>query len=147
MGSEKIKKARERFLLDKFLECQGLTPTSIGTPEPPSPDFLIELDGRKVGIEITEIYPLSPRSHSGLDGPSPPQAIESRGEKVVSLAKEAYFRRNDSPLLVTVVFSNIETIRKKEKREKLAELIADEVEDGFKSSGNRGQKTRLLHGC
>lgn len=129
MGSEKRKKARERFLLDRFLECQGLTPTSIGTPEPPSPDFLIELDGRKVGIEITEIYPQSPRSYSGLDGPGPPQAIESRGGKIVSLAKEAYFRRNDSPLLVTVVFSNIETIRRKEEHEKLAELIALEVED------------------
>ncbi len=128
MGSKKDreKKARERFLLDRFLECQRLTPTRIDTPEPPGPDFSLDLDGRKVGIEVTEIYALSPNSDSGVQALRLPQAIEKRSDRIVSLAKKAYFQRNDLPVLVTIVFSNIDAMRNKDE---IAELIVREVED------------------
>jgi hypothetical protein len=95
MGSEKRKKAREKFLLDRFLEHQGMAPASIETPEPPGPDFSIELDGYKVGIELTEVFAQSPESGARLQSPNLPQAIESRSELIVSIAKKAYFQRNN----------------------------------------------------
>ena len=129
MGSEEKKAARERFLLDRFLECQGLTPESIEKLEPPGPDFSIEIEGCKIGIELTEIFGLSPKSGARLDSRYIPQAIESRSELIVSRAREAYFQRNDAPVLATIVFSNLDTISKKEQREEISQLIAHEVED------------------
>jgi hypothetical protein len=122
MGSEEKKAARERFLLDRFLECQGLTLASVEKLEPSGPDFSIELDGCKVGIELTEIFALSPKS--GV-----PQAVESRSELIVLRAREAYFQSNNTPVLATIVFSNLDASGKKKQMEEIAQLIAYEVED------------------
>jgi hypothetical protein len=129
MGSEEKKKGREKFLLDRFLESQGLTPVGIETPEPPGPDFQIELNGSKIGIELTEIFGLIPKSGSGLHSRDIPQAVESRSELIVLRAREAYFQRNNPPVLVTIVFSNLDPSNKKERMEQTAQLIAREVED------------------
>ncbi len=129
MGSEEKKKAREKFLLDRFLESQGLTPASIETPEPPGPDFSIEINGCKVGIELTEIFGLSPKSGARLHSRDIPQAVESRSELIVSRAREAYFQRNNPPVLATIVFSNLDASGKKEQMEETAQLIACEIED------------------
>jgi len=51
---DSAKKQHERFLLDRFLELQGISPACIEARE--SPDFLIDLEGRKVGIEVTELF-------------------------------------------------------------------------------------------
>jgi hypothetical protein len=129
MGSENKKKAREKFLLDRFIEHQGITPTSIETPEPPGPDFSIEIDDCKVGIELTEIFVRSPKSGARPQSSDLPQAVESRPERIVSGAREAYFQRNNPPVLVNIVFSNLDSIEKKEQIEEVAHLIAREVED------------------
>jgi hypothetical protein len=129
MGSEERKKSREKFLLDRFLESQGLTPASIETPAPPGPDFSIDLNGSKIGIELTEVFGLIQKSGAGLHSRDIPQAVESRSELIVSRAKDAYFQRNNLPVLVTIVFSNLDPSNKREQTEQTARLIACEVED------------------
>ena len=57
---DSAKKQHERFLLDRFLELQGISPTSIKPLDPP--DFLIDLEGRRVGIEVTELFIRSSKS-------------------------------------------------------------------------------------
>jgi len=51
---DSAKKQHERFLLDRFLELQGISPARIQEFE--SPDFLIDIEGREVGIEVTELF-------------------------------------------------------------------------------------------
>jgi hypothetical protein len=46
MSSDEKKRRRERFLLDRFLEQEGIKPKSIDQLKPPNPDFVIDLDGR-----------------------------------------------------------------------------------------------------
>jgi hypothetical protein len=76
MESNDKKKRREKFLLDRFLEHQGMAPTRIDPGE--SPDFLINLDGRTVGIEVTELFIQRCNSEARLLPKDPPlQAIES----------------------------------------------------------------------
>jgi hypothetical protein len=58
MGSEEKKEARERFLLERFLQRQGLISAGIEKLKAPEPDFSIEVDGRKIGVELTEIFAL-----------------------------------------------------------------------------------------
>jgi hypothetical protein len=129
MGSEEKKEARERFLLERFLESQGVIPASIEKLRAPEPDFSIEVDGRKIGVELTEIFALSPKSGVPLSSRDLPQAIESRSDLIVSKARETYFQRNNPPVLATIVFSNLDTSAKKEQIQEIALSLASEVAD------------------
>jgi len=76
MESDDKKKQREKFLLDRFFEHQGITPTRIDPGE--SPDFLVDIDGRTVGIEVTELFIQRCNSEARLLPEEPTlQAIES----------------------------------------------------------------------
>jgi hypothetical protein len=121
MDSEK--KRHERFLLDRFLERQEITPTCIHPFE--SPDFLIELEGRKVGIELTELFKRSNRSeaHPQLKDKPLLQAVESITDLIVSKARKIYFDAGNPPVQSTILFSDQLTADKK-KADQIAELIA-----------------------
>ncbi|HEY1809934.1 MAG TPA: hypothetical protein VGG42_15325 [Acidobacteriaceae bacterium] len=129
MSSDEKKRRRERFLLDRFLEKQGMKPKSIDQLEPPSPDFLIDLDGRLVGIEITEIFIRPDNSIKYPRAAEEPllQEIESITDHIVSQAREIYFQANNALVLSTIVFAQI--TRDKQDGRRVAELIADKVED------------------
>lgn len=104
------KKQRERFFLDRFLEHQGLSPTCIQQPEPPDPDALIDLEGRRVGIELTEIFVRSGRkrskTHPQSRGEPLPQAVETITDQIASTAREFYLDEGNPPALATIVFSS-----------------------------------------
>ena len=101
MGS--AKKRRERFLLERFLEHQGISPTCIQELE--SPDFLIDIEERSVGIEVTELFIRSGKSeaHPRPEGPLL-QAVEKTTDLIVSKAREIYFDGGNPPVLSTIVF-------------------------------------------
>jgi hypothetical protein len=127
MESDDKKKRRERFLLDRFLEHQGTTPTSVDPGE--SPDFIITLDGRTVGIELTELFIQRCNSEERLLPRDPPlQAIESISVQIVSKAHEIYFDANNPPVLSHIVFSNRITPVDKRKGDQIAKLIADQIQ-------------------
>jgi hypothetical protein len=124
---DSAKKQHERFLLDRFLEHQGITPTNIDPGE--SPDFLISLDGRAVGIEVTELFIQRCNSGTRLLPEDPPlQAIESISTQIVSKAREIYFDANNPPVLSHIVFSTRMTPFDKRKGNQIAKLIADQIQ-------------------
>lgn len=146
MGSDEKKKQHERFLLDRFLEKQGMTPEHIQQPDPPDPDFLIELDGRKVGIEMTEIFVRSKESNlhpQPTEGPLL-QAVESVTDVIVSKARKIYFRANNPLVLSTITFTARMTLNGN-KRDQTAEWIADTVRDIISLDSSVGDWKPTMH--
>jgi hypothetical protein len=121
------KKQRERFFLNQFLERKGITPTGITPSE--TPDFLMELEGRTVGIEITEIFvqgsEWKPSPH--FTGDLPLQARETYENRIVSRAERIYSETVKPLISVFIVFSN--GINYATNRDGVAELIAHQVTD------------------
>ena len=109
MTSDEKKRQRERFLLDRFLERQGIKPKSIDQLKPPNPDFVIDFDGRMVGIEMTEIFIRFNKPKEYPRGAEEPllQEVESITDKIVSQAREVYLKANDTPVLADIRFSQI----------------------------------------
>ncbi len=124
---DSAKKQHERFLLDRFLELQGITPTDIVPRE--HPDFLIDLEGRKVGIEVTELFTQRCNSdpHLRPEGPLL-QAREQVCTQIVSKAREIYFDTNNPPVLSHILFSDRIIPADKRKGDQIAKLIADQIQ-------------------
>jgi hypothetical protein len=120
VSSEEKKKLQEMFFLDQFLKLQGISPKSVDHRTPPDPDFLIDLDGRKVGIELTAL-------HIRKTKKNPLKAGESCTDKIVSEARRIYFEAGNPPVLTTVVFST-RFVPEKCRRDDIAKLIADQVQ-------------------
>jgi hypothetical protein len=114
-------------LLDRFLEHQGITPTGIVGRE--SPDFLVDLDGRVVGIEVTELFTQRCNSdpHLRPEGPLL-QAREQVCTQIVSKAREIYFDTNNPPVLSHILFSDRIIPADKRKGDQIAKLIADQIQ-------------------
>src|SRR5271157_944626 len=121
------KKQHERFLLDRFLELQGISPTCIEESDPP--DFLINLEGRTVGVEVTELFIRSKKSGAHTQPEEEPllQAAESITNLIVSKAWKIYFDAGNPPVLSTIWFSDRITLDKK-KGDQIAELIARQIQ-------------------
>ena len=124
MGS--ANKQRERFFLDQFLEIQGISPISVQQFDPP--DFLIDLEGRKVGIEVTELFIRTVRSkaHHLPTKDILLQELESITDRIVSKAREIYLNAGNPLVLSTIVFSNRITVD--QNRDQISELIAHQIQ-------------------
>ncbi len=137
MGSDEKKRRHERFLLDRFLKQRRLRPKSIEQPKPPNPDFIINLDGRMVGIEMTEIFIRSDKSTNHLQSTEGLllQEFESITDHIVSQAREIYFETNDTLVLSKILFSQV--TRDKRKRRQIAEMIAHKIQDMVSGSSSK----------
>ena len=54
MPSPASRKLKERFLVERFLDISGIS-GSIGDDRE-APDFELTVDGRTVGLEVTELF-------------------------------------------------------------------------------------------
>ena len=97
MSASDFKKQHERFLLDQFFEALDV-PLSI-VEERENPDFLVCLDGRKVGVELTFLF-ISHQTNGHL-----PQAHESISDRIVLRAQCLYQESSAPPVRVGVCFS------------------------------------------
>jgi len=123
---DSAKKQHERFLLDRFLELQGISPTSVEPRDPP--DFLIDLEGRKIGIEVTELFIRSrSKGHPRPEGKPFLQDIESITNQIVSTARKIYFDAGNPLLKAEIWFSDQITLDKK-KGDQVAKLIANQIQ-------------------
>ena len=129
MSSDEKKRRREKFFLERFLELRGIKPRNVEQLQPPNPDFLINLDGRMVGIEITEIFIQPDKSNNYQRGADELllQEIDSFKDRIVSEAQKVYFETNGTSVLATITFSHVPRAKKNSKQ--IAELIADKVRD------------------
>lgn len=79
--TRKTQKDLERFYLESFLDVGGMVTNGIHEGEPP--DFLIEMDGVSVGVEVTE-HDSSAKGARGL----PRRAVEEEWKHLVTLLRE-----------------------------------------------------------
>src|SRR5262245_24833838 len=112
------KKARERFLLERFLSEASLTAEIIEERE--APDFLIAFEGRKIGIEITELY------IDRIPGQPLLQVQESVSDRILAQARSLYDSTPGLPLYVRVLFNSaydFSSLQRSRIAEDLAQLV------------------------
>lgn len=107
-------KLRERFLLEQFFRTAVLSAQI--EEEREAPDFLVRVEGRLVGIEVTEIF----ISH---DSERPLQAQEAISDRVVARACQRYYERGGPPAHVSVCFNPGADLRAI-KRDDIAEALS-----------------------
>ena len=78
MDKREGKRRRERFYLEHFLRLMGIKPQGIECDE--SPDCLVGIDGKRLGIEVTEFH----SSARGTGGYSR-RLIEQEWEKLQAM--------------------------------------------------------------
>jgi hypothetical protein len=91
------RKLRERQLLEAFIRL--LRVEAVVVDEREAPDFILRVDGRTVGVELTELYVED-------DGQAlPPKARESLATRVVAQARHLYESMGGKPLHVAIGFT------------------------------------------
>ncbi|MBA6316896.1 hypothetical protein [Cellulophaga baltica] len=109
------KEVLEVCQIGKFVEIIDAEIQIIDKPKPPSPDFIINYDGQKIGLEHTQIY----------------SADRSRYLKIKTLLgnAEQKFKKKykDENLIASISFKNDQFDYKQKDKPKLAEKIADYV--------------------
>ena len=94
-----IQKKYERFLLERFIEVSGLNVKILDVRE--NPDFIVEVDGQNLGIEITNLYIRTSVINGMLL-----QAQESIATRIVCTAQRIYSENNKQPMHVSVLFNS-----------------------------------------
>ena len=95
-ASAKRKKQRERYFLHAFLRISNLAATLIEERE--APDFLLDVEGRLVGLEVTEVFL---QNNGEL---LPPKIGEAIVDEIVARARRSYEERSGRPLHVSFGF-------------------------------------------
>ncbi|MDD2714719.1 MAG: hypothetical protein PHW04_02370 [Candidatus Wallbacteria bacterium] len=85
MSDNKLQKSRERLLLESFLDVMCISKEFIEERE--SPDFLIQFEGRKIGVELTDLF-VNMRQTTG--GKFLTQAQESISRKIINQSQKLY---------------------------------------------------------
>lgn len=112
----KAKKERERRHIKAFLELSEISAEIVDDGE--SPDFVLSINERKVGVELTEIY------ISNDENKIPLKAKESLAAKIVQEARHRYEAAKGIPLRVAIGFSP-RTDFKSLNRTDTARVLAD----------------------
>jgi len=111
-------KTRELFLVERFLEVGGVRGKIVECRE--APDFAISVDGRTIGLEVTELF--RPCNGNGISL----QAQESLEDRVIRDAKRAYEKAGGSPIHVTFLFrttADFKAIRRDELADSISQLL------------------------
>jgi len=112
------KKRHEQFLLERFFETLDIPLQIMEKRE--APDFLISVDGRKIGVELTGLY----KSHQTSDYRL--QINESISDEIVERAKRIYQKQLAPPVWVRVCFSpsaKLKLLDRQKTAKKLSALI------------------------
>lgn len=123
------KKQRERFLLEQFFEAAKIA-ALIVNDEGEAPDFIVEFDGKTIGVELTDLFIVDGNHPNNL------QASESLADRIIAKACSTYSSFNQPPVHVRVVFrpsANLKTVN----RSNVSRAIADVVVDRIPAPGQR----------
>lgn len=93
------KKLREKFLFERFAEMAKVS-FEIVDETREAPDFIVSIDGKLVGVEITELFVSHERGSKTM------QAYESISSRIVISAQELYQHSKMPPAHVTVCFNS-----------------------------------------
>jgi hypothetical protein len=114
----KLKKQRERFLLERFIHTSKLNAQIVEDRE--APDFVVRVGEALVGVEVTELF-VAPGK-----GSSTPQAQEAVSSQIAVRAQCLYQAAGGSPAHVTVCFGPGQDLRGL-NRDKSAQMLCDYV--------------------
>lgn len=112
------RKQREARFLSSFLALSNIPARMIEPRE--APDFLLELDGRQIGLELTEVFV------PALPGAFTAQARESTISRVVDEAMLLYETRGGRPLFVGIGIpsnADLRGIKRSQTADALATLV------------------------
>src|SRR5690606_13298679 len=110
------KKERELAIVSGFIRSSGLV-LRVADAERETPDFLADFEGRRIGVEVTEIF--VPSHGNFLE----PQARTSIASRVVAGAWKRYVELGGKPVHVSVQFTPHDTLREID-RNKAMEALA-----------------------
>jgi hypothetical protein len=88
--SRRTKKQCERFWLDLLLELTGVSPSEVVERE--RPDFALTLDGRRIGVEVTDLCDPQLEMHDSLS------------TRIIDKASKEFTAAGGPPLDVSVAF-------------------------------------------
>jgi hypothetical protein len=91
-------KQRERAIVEAFLHFQGYPPSALYEWDRECPDALVRIDGRMIGIEVTQVVEATQRQSA------PPQQWTTEARRVVRAAQKSFERRHAVALVVSVGF-------------------------------------------
>lgn len=114
------KKDRERGFVSAFLKLSNLPARILEERE--APDFILEVEGRSVGLEVTEVF----RGSNG--GPEQPRQTESVINEIILRARRVYEDRGGKPLHVSIGFHSrgeMRHVSRTEAADKLATFLLE----------------------
>lgn len=117
LSTRLAKKERERVLLATLLRAESIESQIIDRE---SPDFEICLQGKAVGVEVTELY------HGSQAGQPSLQAIASICREIVERSERLFAKSAGTSLRVSVAFSPnapLQKVRRDEAAQILHELV------------------------
>lgn len=112
-----LKKRRERYLLEQFIEASALS-AEIVEDDREAPDFFVRFEGRLVGIEVTQVF-VSHDANGRL-----PQAQETISSGIVSRARQMYLASGSPPAYVKLCVAPRSDLRIVDRRDIAAKLCA-----------------------
>ena len=115
MKSAHRKKGLERFYLERFIDASGLAAEIVEERE--RPDFVVRVDGRDVGVEVTQLFVTQ-----SANGPLP-QAQEAISNRIVHRAREIYEACGAPPAHVSILFA-VHELRQIDRDAVAAELAS-----------------------
>ena len=136
---DQIKKLKERWFLDRFLGKLGLSP-DIPLESGEKPDFTIQIDGGRIGLEVTEFF--FPEGEDGVR-----KNFQILREKAIDEAWRIYRERGGRALYVTAAFQDFpKPLGPSDKRE--VNGLAHKFEKVVRSqeSSLEGSKPRWVNG-
>jgi len=130
MKTSQPRKRRERHLLEAFIQLSRVDATILEERE--APDFILDVAGRRVGLELTEIFVQDDGNAQA------PKARESLAARVIAHARREYETRGGKPLHVAVGFipqTDFRTLNRAGTAVALAEFLLkqDISRDGFQT--------------
>lgn len=114
-------KERERSIVEGFLLSHGYPVSALREWDRERPDALVEIDGRLIGVEVTELAEATPRQAI------PPQMWKSEARRVVRDAQVEFEKRHPVALVVSIAF-RLDWHPQKNKAKALASEIVRAIE-------------------
>ena len=125
------KKEKERIYLDSFRYfCPDLQSGEIFDDE--SPDFIIKIGQRRIGVEITEIFVDAGRNRNSR------QAIAAARDRITATARDIAIELGTPPASVTLFFNWTKPLLRRRELQ-IAEAVARVVHDNMPPEGENGE--------
>ena len=123
MSGAAKKRPRERFLLEQFFEAANIA-AIIQNEEGEAPDFIVEVDGKIIGVELTDLFILDGNHPNNL------QASESLADRIIAEACSIYSSFNKPPLHVRVAFrpcANLKAVNRSDVSRAIAGIVVKRI--------------------